>query len=114
MQQTFNLKLNILLESKENGGTIASALEFPGYKVEASTRQQALEALQQVLDNHLKTVEIVPLEIQVSYTPISGNPWVKFAGIFKDDVYFAQIADAIRAERESEDDTEVDPSVYER
>ena len=44
MQQTVNLKLNILLENKEDGGTIASALEFPAYKVEASTRQQALEA----------------------------------------------------------------------
>lgn len=39
--------------------------EFPAYKVEASTRQQALEALQQILDNHFKTAEIVPLEIQV-------------------------------------------------
>ena len=112
MQQTVNLKLNILLENKEDGGTIASALEFPAYKVEASTRQQALEALHLLLDNHFKTAEIVPLEIQVPYNQISENPWVKFAGIFKDDVYFSQIADAIRAERESEDDTEVDPSVY--
>lgn len=114
MQQTVNLKLNILLENKDDGGTIASSLEFPAYKVEASTRQQALEALQQILDNHFKTAEIVPFEIQVPLTQTSENPWVKFAGVFKDDVYFAKIADAIRAERESEDDTEVDPSVYER
>jgi hypothetical protein len=112
MQQTFNLKLNVLLEHNENGGTIASALEFPAYKVEAPTRQQAIEALHQLLDNHFKTAQIIPLEIQVQLAQIAENPWVKFAGIFKNDEYFAKIADAIRAERESEDDTEVDPSVY--
>lgn len=40
------------------------------------------------------------------------NPWIEFAGVFKDDPDFAKIAAAIRAEREVEDDTEVDPSVY--
>lgn len=42
----------------------------------------------------------------------SPSPWVKYAGMFKDDPDFAEIAAAIRAEREVEDDTEVDPSVY--
>jgi hypothetical protein len=32
--------------------------------------------------------------------------------MFKDDPYFAQIMDAIQAERDSDDDSEVDPSVY--
>ncbi len=40
------------------------------------------------------------------------NPWIKVAGLFKDDPYFAEIALSIRAERESNDDSEVDPSLY--
>lgn len=44
----------------------------------------------------------------------SESPWIKYAGIFKDDPDFAEIAAAIRAERESDDETEVDPSVYMR
>jgi predicted RNase H-like HicB family nuclease len=112
MKHTANLKLNVLLENKEDGIISASALEFPAYKVEAASRQEAFEALQQLLDSHLKKAEIVPLEIEVSYAQPSENPWVRFAGIFKDDPYFKEIADAIRAERESDDDSEVDPSLY--
>lgn len=112
MKHTTNLKLNVLLEDKEDGMITASALEFPAYKVEATNRQQALEALQQLLGSHLEKAEIVPLEMEVSYAQVAQNPWVRFAGIFKDDPYFKEIADAIRSERESDDDSEVDPSLY--
>jgi hypothetical protein len=40
--QTANLKVNIVLETKEDGSAIASILEFPQYRVEAGTREQAL------------------------------------------------------------------------
>jgi hypothetical protein len=40
------------------------------------------------------------------------SPWVEFAGMFENDPDFAVIAAAMRAERSTDDDTEVDPSVY--
>jgi hypothetical protein len=41
------------------------------------------------------------------------NPnWIEYAGIFKDDVDFLEIMQEIRAERESDDESEVDPSYY--
>jgi hypothetical protein len=43
---------------------------------------------------------------------LSDNPWIKFVGMFENDPDFAEIAAAIRAEREVEDETEVDPAVY--
>jgi hypothetical protein len=46
------------------------------------------------------------------HTNLSENPWIKFSGIFKDDSDFAEIAEEIRAERLSDDESEVDPSVY--
>lgn len=106
------LKVNILLESKEDGGAIASVLEMPSYRVEAATREQAIVELQALLNSRLKKVEILPIEINLPQAEHSENPWVKFAGIFKDDPDFAEIAEAIRSERQAEDDTEVDPSVY--
>lgn len=111
MPQTANLKVNILLENKNNG-VIASALEFPSYRVEAATREQALKTLQQLLATHLKDAEIIPVEIEVSKAETSENPWIKFAGVFRDDPDFAEIVEAIRAERQSTDDSEVDSSLY--
>ena len=37
---------------------------------------------------------------------------IKFAGVFKDDSDFQEIMEAIRAERTSDDDSQVDPSYY--
>jgi len=37
---------------------------------------------------------------------------MQFAGVFQDDPDFQAIMDAIRAERLSDDDSEVDPSYY--
>lgn len=112
MPQTANLKVNILLESKQDGEVIASVLELPSYRVEAATREQALRNLQQLLATHLKDTEIIPVEIEVSKAETSENPWTKFAGVFKDDPDFTEIAEAIQAERQSTDDSEVDPSLY--
>lgn len=40
------------------------------------------------------------------------SSWMEFAGVFQDDPDFQEIMDEIRAERTSEDDSEVDPSYY--
>jgi hypothetical protein len=48
MPQTANYRLNILLENK-NDVVIASALELPSYRVEAATRELALQSLTQLL-----------------------------------------------------------------
>jgi hypothetical protein len=42
-----------------------------------------------------------------------NNPWALLFGLFKDDPDFAEIAAEIRAIRESDDESEVDPSAYE-
>jgi hypothetical protein len=105
------LQVNIVLQEKEGGGTIASFLEIPAYRVEAATREQAIDALKQLMNQQLEKSEIILLEIPVPYDS-SKNPWMKFSGIFKDDLDFAQMAEEIRAERLSDDESEIDPSVY--
>ncbi|MGC9526012.1 MAG: hypothetical protein ACP5D7_10800 [Limnospira sp.] len=42
----------------------------------------------------------------------SKPPWMKFAGIFENDADFEEIMNSIQAERDSDDESEVDPSFY--
>jgi len=42
----------------------------------------------------------------------SKPEWMKFAGIFENNADFEEIMNSIQAERDSDDDSEVDPSFY--
>ncbi|MHC5754621.1 MAG: hypothetical protein ACYTXF_29100 [Nostoc sp.] len=65
-----HLKVNILLETREDGSMIASILELPQYRVEAATREQALLKLNQLLVQHLEKIEVIPMEIELSQTRV--------------------------------------------
>ncbi|MDZ8187775.1 MAG: hypothetical protein RMX96_23360 [Nostoc sp. ChiSLP02] len=98
LPQSENLKLHILLERNNEGNVIASVLEFPNTQVEAPTTEQALLELKEFLSIRLEKIEIIPIEIQLPQSE-AENPWMKFAGVFKDDADFAEIANNLRAER---------------
>jgi hypothetical protein len=99
------LTLNVMLERTETGQALASVLELPGYRVEAATEEQAIADLQQLVVSRLTKAKILPLEISLPQSLQAENPWAKYAGIFKDDPYFAKIAEQLRAEREVGDET---------
>jgi hypothetical protein len=89
--------INVLLERTEQGRTIARVLEFPDCIAESETRLQAISIIQQLITVKLSSIEIVPLHIPI----LSPNSSImQFAGIFKDDPDFAEIADSLQAERE--------------
>jgi hypothetical protein len=67
------------------------------------TRVTALEA---ELSQMKKLLSSLPQVATVNPT------WLKYAGVFKDDVDFQEIMQEIRAERDSDDESEVDPSYY--
>ncbi|MHC5935477.1 hypothetical protein [Nostoc sp.] len=104
--QTANLKVNILLETREDGRAIASILELPQYHVEAATREQALLILNQLLVQHLDKVEVIPMEIKLPQAEQSQKPWMKFAGVFKDDPDFDVVQQYIQEYRQELDATE--------
>jgi hypothetical protein len=54
---------------------------------------------------------VISLELPIPVYAASEIPWAKLFGLFKDDSDFAEIAAAIRAEREVDDDSEVSPSI---
>ncbi|MEA5504880.1 hypothetical protein VB735_17550 [Halotia wernerae UHCC 0503] len=103
LPQSENLKLHILLERNNEGNVIASVLEFPQTQVEAPTTEQALLELKKLLSTRLENIEIMTVEIQLPQSE-AENPFLKFAGVFKDDADFAEIADHLRAERNAVDE----------
>jgi predicted RNase H-like HicB family nuclease len=106
------LKLTLVIEKLVSGGVTASVMEFPQCRVEAETRERAIAQIQSDLATLLERLEFLPLEISKTQVESSASPWIKYAGMFQNDPDFAAIAAAIRAERDTDDETEVDPSVY--
>lgn len=102
--QPATLNLHIMLERNDEGKAIASVLELPNCYVEAPTQAQAIEDLQKLLLARLEKIKIIPLEIQLPQAEQTENPWMKFAGVFKDDPDFAEIAESLRAERKTMND----------
>lgn len=101
-EKSTKLTYPVMLEKQENEGYRATVLGWPECQAFASTREEALTSLRQIVTERLDKVEIVSLEID---RPKPEHPWMKFAGMFKDDPYFdemqADIA-ALRRERDEE------------
>ena len=112
-----NLKVTILLETLTSGQVAASVFEFPDCRVQAETREAAMAQIQATFLERLKNIEAISWNVPIQANAIgvaalSEPTWIKFAGIFKDDSDFAEIMESIRAERTSDDESEVDPSYY--
>jgi hypothetical protein len=113
------LRVTLRLEAQASGAIGASVIEFPDCRVEAETREAAIAKVQAALLEQLARSETISWDVPLPPSEdLNGaerradSPWIKYAGMFKDDPDFAEISAAVRAEREVEDDTEVDPSVY--
>ena len=112
-----NLKVTLLLESLTSGQVAASVREFPDCRVKAETREAAImlriaianAQIQATFLERLKNIEAITWNVPIQ---TSEPNWLKFAGVFKDDADFVEIMESIRAERTSDDDSEVDPSYY--
>jgi tetrahydromethanopterin S-methyltransferase subunit B len=76
----------------------------------------------QQLENRQLETRVTALEAELSQVKklLSSFPqtesvkhnWMQYAGVFKDDVDFLEIMQEIRAERDLDDESEVDPSYY--
>lgn len=73
---------NILLENATDGQTTATVIELPSVQVTATTRQLALDKIQQLLIQRLSTAEVVSLPLP---DRPDTNPWIEFGGILKDE-----------------------------
>ena len=88
------LNYDVLIENQQDGGVSATVLGLPDFKSSGVTKEEALEKLIQLLQE--RKPEIVTLEIE---PPQTEHPWMKFAGMFKDDPQFDEVLAYIEADR---------------
>lgn len=87
---------DVLIENEPNGLVSATVLGLPDCRTTAATKEEALTNIRESLTARLASSEIVTLEIEL---PKTGHPWMKFAGMFKDDPQFDEMLAYIEADR---------------
>lgn len=61
-----------------------------------ATRDEALTKARELLRKRLEHIEVVPVEMDSAR---NGNPWSKFAGMFKDNPLFDQVVEDMESDR---------------
>jgi hypothetical protein len=95
------MQITVLIEPVAGNGYRARGLEPFGLCAEGATREEALARLRDELNHHLRRgAQLVTLEVEAS-----DNPWVEFAGMFKEDPLFDEVTQ-IMAENRRKDDAD--------
>lgn len=97
---TPKLSYSVLVENEQDGRFSAVVLGLSDCKSSGKTENEALESLQQLLQKRLQNSKIVTLEID---SPQTDNPWMKVAGMYKDNPLFDEVLADIEAERRKVD-----------
>jgi predicted RNase H-like HicB family nuclease len=79
------------------------------FKDDSDFVAMAIAQMKATFLERLKNIEAISGNVPIQ---ASEPTWMKFAGVFKDDSDFVAIMESIRAERTSDDESEVDPSYY--
>lgn len=90
------LNYDVLIENQADGSVSATVLGLSDCQATGATKEEALKNLTQLLTQRLANAEIVSLEIE---PPKKEHPWMKFAGMFKDDPQFDEMMEYIEQER---------------
>ncbi|MCI0698828.1 type II toxin-antitoxin system HicB family antitoxin [candidate division KSB1 bacterium] len=94
------MTVNVLVQPNPEKGYTATVLGWADLVVEAQTKEEALEKVRAELANRLAKGEIISLQIE----PANGeHPWMKFAGMWKDDSMFDEVLEDIKAYRKKID-----------
>jgi predicted RNase H-like HicB family nuclease len=91
----------VLIEHQPEGQVSATLLGWQDCQVQGATKEEALNKLRHLLTTRLQNTEIVSLDIEI---PNSEHPWMKFAGMFKDDPDFEDVLADIKAYRREVDE----------
>jgi hypothetical protein len=102
------MNLTMLVKTLDSGQVEASVLEFPGCRIEASSRDIAIDQLRTTLIDRLQDTELLSFDVPINLS----NPWVKLFGLFKEDPYFDDVVNIMQAERNALGDEEIDPAYY--
>ncbi len=96
------MQIPILVEPLSNDGYRATCGLPLAVSAEGATRDEAVEKLERLLRDRLSNgVEIVATEVPAR---VVENPWVKYAGMFKDDPMFAEVLEIMKENRRKDDE----------
>lgn len=98
--QATKLTYSVLVEEGKEGGYKATVWGLPECEAAGATREEAMENVRRLVEARLERAEIVYLEMEL---PKPEHPWMKFAGMFKDDPYFDEMLEDIKALRRERD-----------
>ena len=90
----------VLLKNEADETVSAMLLGWPECKVYGQTRSQALQQLQDLVNQQLIAGEIVSIKLKSTQ---SDNPWMRIAGKYKDDPLFDEFLADIEAYRQELD-----------
>ena len=94
------MKLPVLVERLKGKGYRARGAEPFAVSAKGATREEALGKLQAKIQNRLKNgTELVGLEIGAE-----ADPWMEFAGMFKDDPWIKDWKQSIQEYRHTVED----------
>jgi hypothetical protein len=100
------VQIPILIEPVAGNGFRSRGGELFGLSGEGATRAEVVAQLQEQLAARLREgTELISLDVAAQP---AGNPWVQFAGMFKDDPYFDEWQQAIADNRRKMDE---DPEI---
>lgn len=77
----------------KNGKYQTFVLDYPSLKASANSKDEAIKKLSKRIQEFLQETEIIQLEIEINKPK---DPWMKFAGMFKDDPQFDEFLQAIQ------------------
>jgi hypothetical protein len=86
----------ISVQQQPNGQWLAQVLGWTDCQVEAPSREAAIAEIEQTLNDKLTAMDIVFINIP---TPQIENPWMKHAGMFKDEPLFDLVLEEIATHR---------------
>jgi predicted RNase H-like HicB family nuclease len=98
------LTYSVIIEQEKEGKYKATIWGLADCQATGNTKEAALTNINQLLTARLKNAEIVVQEMAL---PKSENPWVKFAGMYKDNPLFNDMVSEMEAYR-SEVDAEME------
>lgn len=96
------MQIPILVEPGINNGYRATCGPPLAVSADGATPDEAVDKLQMLLrDRLINGVEIVAAEVPAR---VVENPWVKYAGMFKDDPMFAEVLEIMKENRRKDDE----------
>jgi predicted RNase H-like HicB family nuclease len=96
------MQIPILVEPVASNGYRATCGPPLAVAAEGATRAEAIDRLEQLLQDRLSHgLELVAAEVPAR---VVDNPWVKYAGMFKDDPMFAEVLEIMKENRRKDDE----------